>query len=476
VRSDQASGDGVGAVTVARVATVGALLAALALVLLLLFGGGGSNHTYKLLFQTGGQLVPGNEVLVAGQPIGSVDDIDLTDDWQAQVTISTDEPLHEGTEAVIRSTSLSGIANRYVSIQRGPDSEPELEDGTVITGERTTTPVDIDQLFNTLDGQARRGLQKVIQGFATTYEGAAEDANEAYKYLNPGLSSTQRLLAELTRDQQAFTDFLVDGSKVVTAIAQRRDDLSSLVSNTNTALGAIAEQNEAFDRALVALPPALRQANTTFVNLRAALDDLDPLVATSKVATRDLAPFLRDLRPVARKAVPVFRDLRLVVRRNGKANDLNDILHDLPGVRRRGSTAFPASIDALNASQETVEFARPYMPDVLGWLTKFGQVTAYYDANGHYARVQPANSDLFNYEEALDPAPNTGVLDPIPPSQQFEFFQNTPGALGPFLRCPGGTTQQNAGWPNPQDHPFLDDGNLGADDCNPSQVPLGTLP
>jgi phospholipid/cholesterol/gamma-HCH transport system substrate-binding protein len=463
-------------VTVARVATVGAVLAALALVLLLLFGGGGSNHTYKLLFETGGQLVPGNEVLVAGQPIGSVDEIDLTDDWQAEVTISTDEALNDGTEAVIRSTSLSGVANRYVSITQGPDNGEELEDGAVITGERTTTPVDLDQLFNALDGQARRGLQKVIQGFATIYEGAGEDANESYKYLNPGLSSTQRLLSELTRDQRVFTDFLVDGSKVVTAIAQRRNDLSSLVSNTNTALGAIARENDAFDRALLALPPALRQANTTFVNLRAALDDLDPLVATSKVATRDLAAFLRDVRPVASKAVPVFRDLRFVVRRNGRTNDLNELLRDLPRVRRSGSSAFPASVDALNASQNTVEFARPYIPDVLGWLTKFGQVSAYYDANGHYARVQPANSDLFNYDESLDPAPNTGVLDPIPPAQQFDFFENTPGALGPFLRCPGGVTQQNSGWPAPEDHPFLDEGKLGPEDCNPSQVPLGTLP
>jgi phospholipid/cholesterol/gamma-HCH transport system substrate-binding protein len=466
-----------GSSTLGRLAAIGALLAALAVVIVLLFGGGGG-HNYQLLFESGGQLVPGNEVLVGGQPIGSVDDVDLTDDWQADVQITIDEPLHEGTEAVIRSTSLSGIANRYVSITPGPDSQPVLGDGSVITGERTTTPVDLDQLFDALDRPTRTGLQQVIQGFATVYGGAGEQANDSYKYLNPGLSSTQRLLTEVTRDQQAFTDFLVDGSKVVTAIAQRRDDLSSLVSNANTALGAIASQSEAFDRALVALPPALRQANTTFVNLRAALDDLDPLVATSKTATRDLAPFLRDLRPVARKAVPVFGNLRLVLVRKGRSNDLNEILRQLPKLGRRAKTAIPATIDALNSSQETVEFARPYIPDLLGWLTKFGQVTAYYDANGHYARVQPANSDLFSYNENsdLNPSNNTGTLEPIPLSQQFSFFQNTPGALGPFLRCPGGVTQANSGWPNPQDHPFLDNGNLGPDDCNPSQVPLGTLP
>ena len=62
--------------------------------------GGDAGITYKLLFQTGGQLVPGNQVLVGGQPIGDVDAIELTDDAQAEVTITVDEPLHEGTTAI----------------------------------------------------------------------------------------------------------------------------------------------------------------------------------------------------------------------------------------------------------------------------------------------------------------------------------------------------------------------------------------
>ena len=75
-------------------------------------------------------------MLVAGQPIGKVDDIDLTDDAQADVTISVDEPLHEGTTAIIRATSLSGVANRYVSITPGPDNGPELDDGATLSGEQ----------------------------------------------------------------------------------------------------------------------------------------------------------------------------------------------------------------------------------------------------------------------------------------------------------------------------------------------------
>ena len=101
----------------ARVAAVAAVLAAVVIVAIVLFTGG-SDYTVKVQFQNAGQLVKGNQVQVGGRPIGAVSKISLTDDGLAQIEIKLDElkPLHEGTTAVIRSTSLSGIANRYVAL------------------------------------------------------------------------------------------------------------------------------------------------------------------------------------------------------------------------------------------------------------------------------------------------------------------------------------------------------------------------
>jgi phospholipid/cholesterol/gamma-HCH transport system substrate-binding protein len=440
---------------IARVVVGLALVAAAVLVVLLLFGGE-SGTKYKLLFETGGQLVPGNEVLVGGQPIGSVDDITLTEDAQAQVDITVDEPLHEGTSAVIRATSLSGIANRYVSISPGPDSEPELPADTTIPASRTTTPVDIDQLFNTFDRRTRDGLAEFIQGQATVYTGNEEEANEAYKYLAPGLQSTTRLLEELTRDEQTLAEFLASGSSVLGAVAERRNELAALTSNANQALGAIAAENEAFDRSLVALPPALRQANTTFVNLRAALDDLDPLIEATGESTKDLKPFLIELRQVSDRSVPVFRDLSKVLHLDGPANDLVDTLGALPGAQRRAASSVPAQIEALDISQPRIAQLRPYSPDLLAFLGRFGQASSNYDASGHYLRVQPTGINFFNWN------PVTSVLDPAPTSQQFQDFDN-----GFFNRCPGGSTQAIAG-----SNPFLDDGSLSGV-CDPAAVPPG---
>jgi phospholipid/cholesterol/gamma-HCH transport system substrate-binding protein len=455
----------------------GALLAGFVLVLVILFGGG-DGRKYHLLFENGGQLVSGNDVLVAGQKIGTVDDVALTDDSEAEVTISVDEPLHEGTTAVIRATSLSGIANRYVSIAPGPDNTPELADGAQLAGEKTTSPVDLDQLFNTFTPRTRLAFRDFIQGSGAIYDGNAAGARSTYKYFAPGLSATRRLFTELTSDSRAFSQFLVQGSRALGAVAERRDDLSALTQNANQFLGAIASQNAALDESLQRLPPVMRQANTTFVNLRAALDDVTPLVNDAKPATKDLAPFLRKLRPVAERSVPVFHDLRLAVNRPGKTNDLTDSLRELPKIERRAARSTPQTIGGLDASQPVIEFARPYMPDLMGFISKFAEVTAFYDGEGHYARVSTAEANIFHYCEPGDTnshctgggGPYTaGQLAPIPADEQFDDL-----TFGNFIRCPGGATQPISG-----SNPFTDDGNLltGGQPPNPkcatSDVPPG---
>jgi phospholipid/cholesterol/gamma-HCH transport system substrate-binding protein len=443
---------------IARIAALGALIAAIVLVLLLLFSGGDTKHTYKLLFETGGQLVQGNEVRIGGVPVGSIEEIDLTEDNQALVTITTEDSLNEGTTAVIRQTSLSGVANRYISVTPGPDNEPELDPDEPLPQQDTVAPVDIDQLFDTFRPRARRSLQQVIEGQAGIYVDRGPEANRTYKFFNPGLSSTEKLFAELTRDQEIFTKFLVDTGQVTNSLASRRGELTDLVSNSNEFLGAIARENSSLDRVLTALPPALRQSNTTFVNLRATLDDLDPFVAAAKRSTTDLPAFLSDLRPVAERSVPVFDDLGHAVFEPGPANDLADSLRDAPEFERATRDAVGPSVAALQDSLDNLRFAVPYSPDIMSFVTKFAEATAYYDGNGHYARVSLPNMGAFSIDDT------TGVLTPQEPSQRYDQFDFNPN-LQP---CPGAATQ-----PAPDgSNPFLADGFLQGQ-CDPSDIPPG---
>jgi len=446
-------------VTVARAAAAGALALAVALAAwLLLFKGDGGTE-YTLLFQSAGQLVKDDDVQVGGRRIGSVRAIELTSGNKAAIKITVQEPyapLREGTQAIIRLTSLSGVANRYVALTPAPGDAKELPDGATLTSASTTDVVDLDQIFNTLDDRTRGDLADVIKGFAVQYEGKGEETGLSTKYFNPVLSTSRKLVQEVTEDEGALTRFLVNSSRAVTAIAERRNDLSAAVGNANATASAIGEENAALARALGLLPTTLRRANTTFVNLRATLDDLDVLVAESKPATKDLAPFLRELRPLLAAAEPTIRDLRLAVRRNGPDNDLVEATQKFPKLQQVASPAFRNGREALVKAQPVLEFARPYVPDLVGWFRDFGQGSSNYDANGHFARIQP----IFNAFQFTD-NPAGGVLTPIPDSARFDTLES-----GQIRRCPGAATQP----PADGSAPFTDGGSL---DCDPTLSPPG---
>src|SRR5215216_2533173 len=115
--------------TAVRAIALGALaLVLLVVAWLVLFGDGGTR--YRLRFENAGQLVKDDDVQVGGRRVGSIRKISLTDDNEAEVDVQDEfAPLHEGTTAVIRATSLSGIANRYVALSPGPNNARELDDG-----------------------------------------------------------------------------------------------------------------------------------------------------------------------------------------------------------------------------------------------------------------------------------------------------------------------------------------------------------
>ncbi len=222
---------------IGRVAAVGALIAAVVLVALVLFGNGGAGG-YKVhaRFLNAGQLVKGNPVQVGGVPVGSVKGIKITDDGHAEIELSIDgdhSPLRRGTRAEIRQFSQSGLANRYVDLKLPPDTDDTIPDGGVIDTDSTVTQVDLDELYNTLDPETRKSLQGFFKGSADQWRGREREANVGFQYLNPALSTSSRLFNELTKDTPVLERFLVDSSRMVTALADRRDDLAGLIGNLN---------------------------------------------------------------------------------------------------------------------------------------------------------------------------------------------------------------------------------------------------
>jgi phospholipid/cholesterol/gamma-HCH transport system substrate-binding protein len=463
---------------VGRVAAVLALIGAVVVVLLLVLGGG-SSYKVTAAFENASQLVTGNTVNVAGARVGSVKKISLSDDGQAliEMEISDDAytPLPQGTHATIRSQSLSGIANRYVDLALPTQpSDQKISDGGEITQADTTSEVDLDQLFNTLDKPTVDSLKRVISGFARSYQGVGPQANKGFYYLNPFLSTSRRVFGELNSDQANLEGLVVDAAGLTSTLDQKAPEISSLVANLNGMLGTIGEQQASLASAVHQLPDFMRQFDTTAVNLRAALDDLQPLVNYSRPVARKLKPFVKRLRGFARDAVPTVQNLNGIIKAPGPANDLIELtsLQDplaeigVGPVNRNGAArpgALPASAQSLRDSLTQVSTLRAYSPELTGWFDDFAN-SGKADAFGGIGRI---STTLNAFSPAL-PGVNIcgiaqllvpGACDALDSDQLYDAL-----GIKQLQRCPGANERGLS------EDQLTQGGTL---DCDPNQLPIG---
>jgi len=436
-----------------RILAVGALALVVLIVAYLLFGGGGGAN-YQLIFSEADQLVKGDQVQVGGVPVGSVTNIVLTHDYKAEVTIHVNSsltPLHEGTVAVVRVPGLAGVANRYIALSPGPNNMPSLHAGATLPASATREVTDLDQLFNTLNPKTRKGLQQFIQGSAEQYVGAGHALGVSTEYVGPALSATDHFFDELVRDQPVFTNFLVETAKAVTTIGARAEPLTDLIGNADKTFEAIGSQQHQLAQGFKQLPITLHQGNRTFAELPATFNALETLVTESRPTTKSLTTLLERLRPLVNTATPAVSNFHSAFSRPGPDNDLTDLVRALPALANVLSTSSPATVTSEKESIPVTAFLGPYSPDLEGTLRTFGQTSAYYDANGHYVRINPVLPDF--------KVGANNALTPATPQQALEGLHS-----GQLRRCPGAATQPASDGSSP----FVDNELLT---CDPTETP-----
>lgn len=437
----------------ARVLAVGALVLVVLVILYLVFGGGGG-ASYHLIFAEADQLVLGDQVQVGGVPVGSITSIELTKDFKAKVTIHVDAsltPLHEGTTALVRTPSLSSVANRYIELSPGPNSNPALPEGATLPASATKEVTDLDALFNTLNPKTRKGLSEFIQGLGESYAGAGKSFGEDTEYFGPFVSASNHFFEELVRDQPVFEHFLIETAKAVTTIGARAPQLADLIENSNKTFEAIGSEQRQLAAGLKQLPGAIQQGDKTFAELPSAFAALEELVNASKPTTKPLATLFAHLRTLLKTGTIPITNFSEAFSRPGANNDLTDIVKALPALYAQLTTASPALVQGEKESVPVTAFFGPYAPDLVGTLRTFGQAGAYYDADGGYAHVSP-----------IFPSFALGENDTLKPSTPQQALANL--KTGQLRRCPGAATQPAEDGSSP----WVDNELL---DCDPSEVP-----
>ena len=427
-----------------------------ALVLVLVAGGiivgsasGGSDHKVRAVFDSAEQLAPGMELRMAGRKIGEVGKIETYDGHHAVVDLKVYDddvwPLHQGANADTRWGSTTSLAYRYVELNPGRSSAPELPNNAVLPVGRNRTAVELDQSYRIFRGRTREDLRKVLGGLADTVYGEGPALRRGLRAAPGGLQQAADVLREFSADQHALRTMMVAGDQATSAIASREGDLGALLRHAAATFDEFARHTRAEQAALERAPDAFRESVGTLARLDTSLDGLQALLD-------DLRPGARQLRVFATPARRALAELRRevpVATATFRAGRLAS--PDLTRMLKTGTTFLPHLGNVLGQLAPMVACLRPYAPELAGNMATWSGYNKNYDQLGHYARTFDLQANL-----AILPGTNFNSL------QATNMFKNRLFYAMP--RPPG----LNAGQPW-----FLPQCGAGPESLDPSKDPEG---
>lgn len=199
------------------------------------------------MFDDVGDLVTGHSVQVADVRIGSVTDIELTDDYRARVTMSIKDDVFVPREsrALLRTTSLLG--EKFIELRPIDEDDPlagtDLVDGDVIE-ESTEAPE--------LEFVTERAVELLGSVVASDVATLVETGSVGFAERGPELRSLIEDLSTISGTLADQTDELVriidalDGATAT--LAEGAPDIDALLINLAETTGVLADsRDEAID-------------------------------------------------------------------------------------------------------------------------------------------------------------------------------------------------------------------------------------
>lgn len=380
---------------------------------LLVIGGGGyvirqvafsQGYTVNVVLPQATNLVSGNKVEISGLDAGRVRGLSVRD-GKAVVTISVDKqyaPLHSGTKARIEWKALLG--ERVLVILPGPEKNPPIPSRGMVEG--TNDRVELDQVLAALDAPTRARLQSLLQRLQTTLGASAPDLNATLATAGPAVEALGGIAASLGQDGESIKNIVSRLRQLSDTASARRADISTVVTSLTQLTQTLAAQDQPLRRTLQELPGTLRSAKTVLDKVPATVDAAAPLLRDARPLAVELGPVSRDLRPVLTDLRATVTDLRPAL------TDAATLLGRTPVLLDSTSAFLPPFDQTLTGALPTLQFLRPYTPEVAGWLSNWASATANYDSIGNYARIwaQKGPADVNETPAVVAAAIESGLL------------------------------------------------------------------
>jgi phospholipid/cholesterol/gamma-HCH transport system substrate-binding protein len=223
---------------------------------------GGGERTLVAHFPRTISIYEGSDVRVLGVPVGKVDtvtpngtDVKVTMHYEDDVQVPAD------VKAVIVAPSVVG--DRYVQLSPAYTQGPVLEDGAVLDTSRTAVPVELDDIYGSLDklvvalgptGANKDGaLSDLLEQTAKNFGGEGAQVRQTIGDLGK-LSKTlddnkdelfgsaaqlQSFISTLAKNDSTVRSFTSSLAQVSTMLEGERTDLASSLHNLATSLGDV---------------------------------------------------------------------------------------------------------------------------------------------------------------------------------------------------------------------------------------------
>jgi virulence factor Mce-like protein len=257
----------------------------------------GNQRRYSAVFTGVVGLYEDNDVRVLGVKVGHVDQVTPHGDTvRVDMLVDRTVKLPVTAKAVIVAPSL--VSDRYVQFTPVYTGGQEMVEGTVLGKDRTATPLEVDDLYASLNrvsvtlgpnGVNKDGaLADLLNTLAKNADGNGQALNQTVTQLSQmaktlsgsdddlfaTVDNLQKFTTALAASDDAVNQFSTQAADVTKFLAQEKDDLAAAVQQLGIALGAV-QQFIADNRAhLKSNVDKLASVTQVLVDQRAALSEV----------------------------------------------------------------------------------------------------------------------------------------------------------------------------------------------------------
>jgi phospholipid/cholesterol/gamma-HCH transport system substrate-binding protein len=259
----------------------------------------GDTTTYQAKFANASQLQPGDDVRIAGVPVGQVDEVEIAGRNRALVTFSVSQgvPLTTTSRAEIRYLDLVG--NRYMALTKGSGGGVGLHDGATIPLSRTSPALDLTVLFD---------------GFKPLFAA-----------LSPGEVNTlsMNIVRTLQGEGGTVRSLLQHTASLTNHVANRDELVGDVVTNLNRTLDTVTDRR----RRVVELVDQMQRWVSGLSAERRTIGASLHNIRSLTVATAEL---LKKGRPAIKEDVERLRGVLDVLAQPRNQRLITDMLRRLP--------------------------------------------------------------------------------------------------------------------------------------------------